>query len=309
MGGQMEQRGGPYVLERNYAAGPDERGKRPQGGTGLGQILQDRSANCCVEEFAAREASDVAFDETHAGKPGLRDAGSRCRNRGRVSLDSHHLARRADEPRRQQRDVGDAGADVEHPLPGADASVAEEALGERIPDRRLTDQPVMFGACGTQDIGRIGGLVRHERGVRLPARTTLSKCGFMPVAVLRVGIYRVREKAGGGLSEGRDRPQMRVNGQRRAGGVVGGGGDGDADHGVAASTSSASTLAPSAAPRGFDPTSSWRPHGREVCSLCQGRKRSARARNPLLLRSRSLPRIPRTAYSKARWPLSLRVSG
>jgi hypothetical protein len=65
----MEQRGGPYVLERNYAAGPDERGKRPQGGTGLGQILQDRSANCCVEEFAAREASDVAFDETHAGKP------------------------------------------------------------------------------------------------------------------------------------------------------------------------------------------------------------------------------------------------
>ena len=35
----MEQRSGPYVLKGDYAAGPDERGKRPQGGTGLRQIL------------------------------------------------------------------------------------------------------------------------------------------------------------------------------------------------------------------------------------------------------------------------------
>ena len=28
----MEQRSGPHVLKRNYAVGPNERGKRPQGG-------------------------------------------------------------------------------------------------------------------------------------------------------------------------------------------------------------------------------------------------------------------------------------
>ena len=64
-----------------------------------------------------------------------------------VSLDAHHHAGWADELRRQHRDVANAGADVEHPLPGAYASVAEEALGERIPDRRLADQPGVFCAC------------------------------------------------------------------------------------------------------------------------------------------------------------------
>src|SRR6516225_8406499 len=64
MGGQMKHRSRPYVLKRNYAAGPNERDKRPQDGTGLGKKCQDCSANYCVEEFADREASDVAFDVT-----------------------------------------------------------------------------------------------------------------------------------------------------------------------------------------------------------------------------------------------------
>ena len=101
----------------------------------LGQILQDRSAYRRVEGLGARDASR-RFPETHVGKSGLGDPGSR---HGDLSLGlarPHHRAGWADKLRSEHRDVANAGADVEHPLPRAYSRVAEEALGERIPDHR-----------------------------------------------------------------------------------------------------------------------------------------------------------------------------
>jgi hypothetical protein len=57
---------------------------------------------------AATEFAVFALVTAPAYAAGSRDVGSRGRKRGRVSLDSHHLARRANEPRHQQCDVGDA---------------------------------------------------------------------------------------------------------------------------------------------------------------------------------------------------------
>src|ERR1700722_16889815 len=174
----MEQRSGPYVLKRNYAVRPNERGKRPQGAPGLGQILQDCSAYHRVKVLGARDASDVAFHKTHVGKPGIGDARSRRGDGGWVALDPDHRARWADKPRSEHRDVADPGADVEHPLARADSRVAEQALGERIPDHRLADQPGVLCACRAQWVGRIGGRGRHAvvpLWAKLAARAAVAK--------------------------------------------------------------------------------------------------------------------------------------
>ena len=153
----------------------DELGEHaPHLGAGRGDVLDVADAERDRDRVDRRgrggDARRVAADERHAiGKPGARDLPASDAQHRAGEIDADHARRGRPRAHRRDREVGGAGAEIEHPLaagererpdralapPRVDAG-AEQMVQEVVPRRDRVEHP-------GNALGRLGD-ISHGRG-------------------------------------------------------------------------------------------------------------------------------------------------
>jgi hypothetical protein len=98
---------------------------RAQNRNRIGKKHQDQTADGSIKGLLADNLVHVSLREADVEKSSLRDACFCSRNRDSVPLNAYDFPRGADYPSYQHRYIAYTGAEIEDPLAGTNASLAE----------------------------------------------------------------------------------------------------------------------------------------------------------------------------------------
>src|SRR5215831_13516618 len=119
------------LLESDGSAGPHRLRNNAQDSYGIGDKLQDKTSNGCIEGLANLDTTHIRLDEAHVMESSLGNARSGPCDRARIALHSNYLSQRPHNSRCQHSDVSHTSAEIEHTLTGRNSRfITEKSLGQ-----------------------------------------------------------------------------------------------------------------------------------------------------------------------------------
>jgi hypothetical protein len=151
-------------LERYGSARTNYIRKRPQDRNRIWEKHQNVTAHYGIESLSRWNIGHITLAEAHIAKARFGGAGPGPCNRMRIPLDSHDLARRPNQSRRQHGHVSYTRADIQDPLARIETGLAKESFGVGSQSRRLPDQALVLRLGAPENVGPY---FRHARILRL----------------------------------------------------------------------------------------------------------------------------------------------
>ena len=111
----------------------------------IGKKLQNETTDHRVERFIDWKMPHIGLREDHIVQAGLGHASSGTSDRACVAFYPYYFSSRANEPGREHCHVANTGTKIQNTVPWANARLTEESFREGRQNRRLANQPLMFG--------------------------------------------------------------------------------------------------------------------------------------------------------------------
>jgi hypothetical protein len=111
----------------------------------IGKKLENETTDYCIERLIDWELPHIGLREDHVVQAGIGHASSGSANRAFIAFYAHYFPIGADEPGCQYCHITNAGAKIQNTLARANARLSKESFGEGRQNRRLANQPLMFG--------------------------------------------------------------------------------------------------------------------------------------------------------------------
>jgi hypothetical protein len=129
------------ALECHYPARPQQSTQTPDGRSRIRKELEHQASDDCIKRLNVRKGRDIHSMERRVIEPNSRRTLPGSRDGGLIQIDGGDPALGAYELCDEHRHVAHPAADVQHPHPRNNSSIAKEMLCRRRQHPSLPNQP------------------------------------------------------------------------------------------------------------------------------------------------------------------------